>query len=176
MTQPAKSPKDGVSTAQLLARIEALEADNRKAAESLSASEKARISAEAALAEREAKNEEVIVSIMGRQAQEQHIGKRLVPVRTYDHKKKTWVETEAEVDFYRYLVELPPSAGMAIRLGPNQFDHGSIVEVDYNTLRSLKEQVHRSWAHEASIRESENAWGRRPIAATFSMKTGRRVG
>lgn len=157
--------KSEVSTAQLLARIEALEKDRAQALAQLTESERARLAAEAALASNETTSDDMLLSVMSRQVQEQHIGKRKVTVQVYNTKKKEYVEEERELDFYRYLVDLPPSGGIEVRLGPNVFLHGQVAVVDYNTLRSLKEVVHRSWAHEAQINgRTDQVWGRKPLS------------
>jgi hypothetical protein len=77
------------------------------------------------------------------------------------------------VDFYRYRIELPPSGGLDVRINGVPYYHGQEYSVDLDTLRTLKDAVHRSWAHEASIRGSnENAY-RRPNNFTLHGNSAR---
>ena len=60
--------------------------------------------------------------------------------------------------FY-YRIDLAPAGGEFFSINGQRFYHGTIGEFDIDQLRSVKEIVARGWAHEASIRGSnENAY------------------
>lgn len=77
------------------------------------------------------------------------------------------------VDVYHFLVELPPSGGVDIRLCGMPFYHGQGYYVDLNQLRSLREIIGRTWQHETSIRGSNENFYRRESAPILSGKHGR---
>ncbi len=112
--------------------------------------------------------------IAGRQIAPIPLGKRTVKVQRYDHKKKAHIEEDQTLDFFRYMIDLPPSGGMDVKLGNNQFVHGETYDLDLNTLRSVQEVIYRSWMHEAQINGNQEAqWGRKKLNTTMSMKSGR---
>lgn len=72
------------------------------------------------------------------------------------------VFADEEVPTFFYKIDLPPSGGVSVGINGQQFYHGRTYEFDLHTLRSVKDIIARSWAHENSIRGSnENAY-RRP--------------
>lgn len=71
--------------------------------------------------------------------------------------RKVW-ETEPvtdEVEVYWYKIELPPSAGMAVSVNGQELFHGQTYKFTMDSLRTVKELVYRSWAHERSIHTNE---------------------
>jgi hypothetical protein len=82
-------------------------------------------------------------------------------------------DRERATTLWEYTIDLPPSGGTDIKLNGIPFYHGQTYRVTKGTLDVLRDQVSRSWQHEANIRGSnENAY-RRPRETTFSM--GRRA-
>lgn len=68
-------------------------------------------------------------------------------------------EDEDGDPIYAYRIDLPPSGGEFIRINGEPFYHGVTYEFGTDRLRSVKEIVFRSWAHEATIQGSnENAY------------------
>ena len=61
-----------------------------------------------------------------------------------------------------YKIDLPPSGGTDIKICGVPFYHGQQYKVDVNQLRSLREIVARTWAHEQSIRGSNENFYRKP--------------
>lgn len=109
------------------------------------------------------------VMIMQREIQEQPTGRKIKVQRldrydTVGHKddgrpilKPVFKEVELETYFYK--IDLPSSGGIDIKVNGISYQHGETYEFDVDQLRSIKDQVARSWAHEASIMGSnENAY------------------
>lgn len=163
--------KGGPTTEQLLKRMAELE--KQYAALQVAVDEK-----EKKILELEAKTEatgQAAMTMLGRQVAEQYLGKRKVLGKTFNHKKKEFVETEMELDYWEYLIDLPPSGGEGVTINGTQFHHGQVIEVDTNTLRTIKEMVFRAWFHESQIKGNDENKFRRPTNPVFSMKSGRRV-
>lgn len=74
---------------------------------------------------------------------------------------------------YRFQIDLPPSGGQDIKLCGVPFYHGVGYMVYVDQLRSLREIVARSWAHEATIRGSNENFYRKETAPIFSGTRGR---
>ena len=66
----------------------------------------------------------------------------------YEPKFKT-----VTVPTYYYKIMMAPCGGLQARLNGQDFVHGSVVEVDIDTLRTLKDIVFRTWSHEGSIHD-----------------------
>lgn len=161
------------STAEIMDRIEKLEKENARLGIELTAKDKQVIALQAAVNESMAESADLTV-IMGREIKAVPIGTKKVTVKRFVHKTKSYVDEEQTLDYFRYLIDLPPSGGMYITLGNNQYVHGDQYDLDVNTLRSVQEVVARSWLHEAQINgNNEAAWGRKKVNTTLSMKTGR---
>jgi hypothetical protein len=77
-------------------------------------------------------------------------------------------------DFYRYRIELPPSGGLDVRINGVPYYHGQEYSIDLDTLRTIKDVVHRSWAHEASIRGSNENFYRQPANVVLRGGEARR--
>ncbi len=68
-------------------------------------------------------------------------------------------EVEVDEDKYAYRIDLPPSGGMFIRINGEPLYHSSTYTFNLNTLRTVKDIVARSWAHETTIQgNNENAY------------------
>jgi hypothetical protein len=65
-----------------------------------------------------------------------------------------FVADENGQDVFHYMINLPPSGGTDIKLCGVPFYHGVGYFVYVDQLRSLREIVARTWAHESSIRGS----------------------
>ena len=78
---------------------------------------------------------------------------------------------------YKVLIDLPPSGGWDIRInnGTQQYCHGQEYSVDINTLRTLKEIMHRSWKHHQDLKGGDENQYRQPVHATLSGRTGGRI-
>lgn len=55
-----------------------------------------------------------------------------------------------------YRIDLPPIGGTDIKLCGVAYYHGQQYKVDVNQLRTMKEIVSRTWAHEKAIAGSAN--------------------
>jgi hypothetical protein len=82
---------------------------------------------------------------------------------------------EVEVPTYLYKIDMPPVGGTNISLNGEQFFQGETYTVDLDTLRTLKEIVHRIRDHEANIHGTDENVYRPKVNARFSGKTGGRV-
>lgn len=58
---------------------------------------------------------------------------------------------EVNEELWKYRVELPASAGEGLKISGMPIYHGQTVEVNIDTLRTIKDMVHRAWYHEKSI-------------------------
>lgn len=56
-----------------------------------------------------------------------------------------------ELPTYFYKIDLPPVGGMSFSINDTPCYHGTIVELDIDTLRSVKEIIYRQWDHERNI-------------------------
>lgn len=54
---------------------------------------------------------------------------------------------------YWYTIDMPAVGGTDIKLNGREFYHGQTYEVTVDELRTLKDIVHRLWAHERSLHE-----------------------
>jgi hypothetical protein len=169
-----KDKSGGPSMEQLLKRMEALEAESARLKIAVDDKDKK-------ILELEAKAEaagEATFSVLGHMVNERYVGKKKVTVKTFNHKKKEYVESEQEIDMYEYFVNLAPIQGEAIHINNIPFIHQSTVTIDLNTLSTLKDQIARGWWHESQITDSthQEAKFRRPTRPiVLSGKTGARV-
>jgi len=66
---------------------------------------------------------------------------------------------EVEVETYNYKIDMPPCGGFDLKINGMPLYHGSVVEVDIDTLRTIKDMIYRLWAHDSAIHGSdENAY------------------
>lgn len=66
---------------------------------------------------------------------------------------------DIELPTYFYKIDLPPCGGLDLKINGVALYHGSTQEIDIDTLRTVKDIVHRCWAHDKSIHGSdENAY------------------
>ncbi len=112
------------------------------------------------------------VAFMQREIQEVPTGKKVTVQRCERYETKGYKDDgtpiqkpifkDVELPTYFYKIDLPPSGGTAVKINGEGFYHGETYELDLDLLRTIKDIVHRSWAHEATIKGSnENAY-RRP--------------
>lgn len=161
----------GQSMEQLLERMKKLEEQSAKLKIALDDKDKKILELEA---KAEASGADAM-TIMGRQVMERYLGKRKVPSKTYDHKKKEYVDGFTEIDMFEYLIDLAPNQGLEVKINGIPFAHNTAVEVDTNTLRTLKDIIAKGWWHEAQINGNQEAKFRRQVSAVLSGKTGGRV-
>jgi len=69
---------------------------------------------------------------------------------------KDEVEVKAEPVLSAIEINLAPGAGMAINYSGRQYIHGAKYKVDNGIAQAVMEIQNRGWAHEASLKESEN--------------------
>jgi hypothetical protein len=66
---------------------------------------------------------------------------------------------EVMLPLYLYAIDLPPSGGESLSINGAKLYHGTVVELDEDLLRSVKEIVYRCWDHDRTINGSnENAY------------------
>lgn len=82
--------------------------------------------------------------------------------------KPLWEDVELPTYFYK--IDLPPVGGEGLIPNGVPFYHGTVYEVDIDTLRSWKEMVFRLWDHERNIRGSNENFYRRETAPTISAR------
>jgi hypothetical protein len=75
---------------------------------------------------------------------------------------------EVEVPTYRYRVDLPASGGQGVRINDTWYYQDETYTLDLDVLRTVKDIVHRAWAHEATIKGNNENVFRRPRAQTLS--------
>jgi hypothetical protein len=76
-----------------------------------------------------------------------------------------------KVPLYRYTIDLPPCGGLECKINGTPFYHGMEVDVDLDTLRTLKELVYRCWQHDANIHgNKEEAFYRQKKMPTISAR------
>jgi hypothetical protein len=76
-------------------------------------------------------------------------------------------EIDAGVDesgrqMWFYKINLPSSGGWDVSINGTRFYHGQQYKIGTDTLRTLKEIVHRSWQHENAIMGNNENFYRRP--------------
>ena len=73
-----------------------------------------------------------------------------------------------DVPTFYYKIDLPEVGGIDLKTNGIPLMHGQVVELDLDSLRSVKERVFRLWQHQASLQHSnENAY-RKPVNAVFA--------
>lgn len=64
---------------------------------------------------------------------------------------------------YKYKIDLPPSGGLDIKINGMPYYHGETYTFDVDLLRTIKEIVQRTWAHEQSIQGSNENFYRKQL-------------
>ena len=75
--------------------------------------------------------------------------------------RKMWEDQEVtdEVPAYWYKISLPPSAGEFLSVNGQRVYHDQTYKFTSDSLRTIKEVIYRSWAHEKSISgDNENVY------------------
>jgi len=75
---------------------------------------------------------------------------------------------DVELPTYQYRIDLPASGGQGVRLGEKWFYQDQTYEVDVDTLRTLKDIVHRAWWHEGTIKGNNENVFRKPTHRVLS--------
>lgn len=78
-----------------------------------------------------------------------------------------------ELPTYYYKIDMPPVGGTDLKLNDTPMYHGQVVEVDIDTLRTLKDMVFRLWKHDADIHGSDENFYRPQQKPSLSMKASR---
>lgn len=150
--------------------------------EKLNISEQARSDAEkAALAAAEAQG-----MLMQREIQEVATGKTVTVKRAIDEKGNQKLKVvgykddgreilrpvfrDVKLPTYFYKIDMPPVGGMAIMMNGNALYHGTVYELDIDTLRTVKEMVYRLWDHDRSIHGTDENFYRNPRQDKLSMR------
>jgi len=110
-------------------------------------------------------------AIHGTFAVEQPTGKK-VKIKVFDHHKVLRYNdngTEVtrpvfrtdEVDTYFLKIDMPPCGDTHLSINGQQYYHGAVYEFDIHTLRTVKDIVYRTWAHDRSIHPNDENFYRR---------------
>ena len=75
---------------------------------------------------------------------------------------------DVEVPTFFYRIDLPASGGQGVRINDTWYYQDETYTLDLDTLRTVKDVVHRAWAHEATIKGNNENVFRRPRAQTIS--------
>lgn len=148
MPKPEKDGQQSQTPEQEIAELRA----------KLAAAEKAREDSEAELERVRASTQAAL--LLSNSVTEVFLRKE--PAQKWDPGKRKLVPTEVEI--WSYRIDLPPSGGYGAKLNGVDYFHGETYEVDTDTLRVLKDIVHRCWQHEANIRGSNENFYRKESA------------
>jgi len=85
--------------------------------------------------------------------------------------KAKWKTEEVPTFFYK--IDLPPVGGLGLTINGLPLYHGTVYEFDLDSLRMVKDLVHKSWKHDADIHGTDENVYRKPENRQISMKTGR---
>lgn len=84
--------------------------------------------------------------------------------------KPMWEDVELPTYFYK--IDIPPVGGVGLMPNGVPMYHGTVYEVDIDTLRSWKEMVARLWAHERNISGSNENFYHRERQPMISARGG----
>lgn len=71
---------------------------------------------------------------------------------------------------YFYKIDLPPVGGTGLVTNGVDLYHGTVYELDLDTLRSVKERVHRLWDHDRNVHGSNENFYRKPQNTMLSAR------
>lgn len=160
-TTPAASAAPADEVSKLKAELERLTNALAERDEALAAAQKGAVSAQtlAALQQREIEEmptgKTVKVSKVSKWKDTGQYKDNGTPIRKPEFK-------EVDLPTFFYRIELPPSGGTGVKINGEEFIHGATYEFDLDMLRTIKDIVHRAWAHEANIKGSNENVYRRP--------------
>jgi len=82
---------------------------------------------------------------------------------------------QVDLPTFFYKVNLPPCGGSDLKINGMPLYHGATVELDIDTLRTVKDMVFRCWAHDREIHGSDENFYRKTNrdvnpANTISMR------
>lgn len=60
-----------------------------------------------------------------------------------------------KVPTYYYKIDMPPCGGSHLMINGVPYYHGVVVELDADTLRTVKEMIYRMWDHDRQIHGSD---------------------
>jgi hypothetical protein len=79
---------------------------------------------------------------------------------------------DVKLETYFYKIDMPAVGGMDLKINEVPFLQGAVYELDIDTLRTVKDMVHKLWRHEANTQGSnENAY-RKPQHNVISARMG----
>ena len=77
-----------------------------------------------------------------------------------------------ELPTFFYKIDLPPCGGTDMKINGVPLYHGTTMEFDIDTLRTVKDMVFRQWKHDADIHGSDENFYRKPKGERLSMRHG----
>lgn len=77
---------------------------------------------------------------------------------------------QADVPTYFYKIDMPPVGGVDLKINGTSMYHGTVVELDLDTLRSVKEIIFRLWDHDRNIHGSDENFYRKPNEQRLSAR------
>jgi len=110
-------------------------------------------------------------AIQGVFAQEQPTGKK-VKLKVFDHLKILRYDDNGkeitrpvfktvEMDTYFLKIDMPPCGDTCLSINGERFYHGAVYEFDIHTLRTVKDIIFRTWAHDRAIHPNDENFYRR---------------
>lgn len=119
-------------------------------------------------------------SLLQSDVQEVPSGKR-IKVQRLDHYKvvghkddgreiiKAVMKT-VEIPTFFYKVDMPPCGGTDLKINGIPYYHGTVYELDLDTLRTIKEMVYRTWDHDRNVHASDENFYRKKQSPTLSAR------
>lgn len=77
---------------------------------------------------------------------------------------------KVKVPTFFYTIDLPPCGGTDMKINGMPLFHGAMVELDIDTLRTVKDMVYRCWKHDADIHGSDENFYRKESRPVLSMR------